>query len=97
MKAVCPICNRTGDYDSSQEGKMIPCSDCGNLFVLKNTQLHVECPECGQTVEPDVRICIECSYNFDSGKKVPNPNISRKRQQNILIALKSDLNLIVCI
>ena len=70
MKVNCPICNRTGDYNPSEQGSMIPCTHCGNLFVLKDKVLPALCPECDNNVEPDVRICLECGYNFDSGRKV---------------------------
>ncbi len=71
MKTNCPICNRTSDFSQNLIGSMATCPKCANLFVLKNsTPVAVLCHECKGTIPPDVRICTNCGFSFDTGKKV---------------------------
>ena len=70
MKNNCPICNKINDFDRSKIGSMVPCPDCKNIFVLKEILSTATCPDCEEEVESGLRICINCGYNFDTGKKV---------------------------
>jgi hypothetical protein len=71
MKNNCPICNSISSFEGKKSGAMVPCPECGNLFVLKeDCVVPVICPDCENEVAPGDRICVKCGYNFDTGKKV---------------------------
>ncbi|MBN1864065.1 MAG: zinc ribbon domain-containing protein [Victivallales bacterium] len=71
MKTNCPLCNRSNDYDPKNAGSMVTCPRCANLFVLKNSKpVPLACPECSVSIPPDARICTNCGFSFDTGKKV---------------------------
>ena len=71
IKTNCPICNKINSFSQDKWGQMVPCPDCGNLFVLKNINpVAVKCHDCENQVQPGVRICVECGYSFDTGEKV---------------------------
>ena len=71
MKIGCPHCNRINSFEDQLEGKMVTCSECGNIFFLKNKgDTHILCPDCKNSVPFGDRICLNCGFNFDTGRKV---------------------------
>ena len=71
MRTNCPHCNVTSEFDNPERGAMVECPSCSNLFVPTNSEpVPLPCPECGEMVEPDARICVACGFNYDTGKKV---------------------------
>lgn len=71
METNCPHCNKINTFNDQFSGQMVTCPDCENLFILKNDGPTLAlCPDCENSVPPGDRICLNCGFNFDTGKKV---------------------------
>ena len=71
MQTNCPHCNKSNSFENQQEGAMVTCPECRNIFVLKDEGvIPAVCPDCKSSVPAGDRICLNCGFNFDTGKKV---------------------------
>jgi predicted Zn finger-like uncharacterized protein len=71
----CPACWRAISFDDDQAGKEVRCPRCLNRFQLPGSEsagyslaAEVACPGCRKPVTRGAVICIECGYDFRTGK-----------------------------
>ncbi|MBN1257279.1 MAG: HEAT repeat domain-containing protein [Planctomycetes bacterium] len=73
FRFICPGCGKRFKLQDDNDGKSGKCSACGASFTIKKPEPPTEkmlCPKCQSTIEKGSIICIECGYNFRTGKKL---------------------------
>jgi hypothetical protein len=77
----CPNCLRDLTFEDAQAGTQVKCPNpkCRAEFTLPDPAeadapyglgIEVVCPHCQKGMAPDAVVCIECGYDFRTGKKV---------------------------
>jgi LSD1 subclass zinc finger protein len=78
ISVECPSCWRALTFEDSAGGTEVKCSHCLNTFTLPAAEepagayglaAPVVCPSCRREAARDAVLCVQCGYNFRTGKK----------------------------
>lgn len=71
----CPNCEQTLEAPEEMAGQAIECPACNEQIAVpgvagEDAEGDAECPNCGEPIEADAVLCVQCGYHIKLGRQI---------------------------